>query len=197
MARTPSTMLPLKTPFPHFRLPDPRGQVVDTRVILKDPGQAVIVMFICNHCPYVKHIARQISSVTRRMLQFPGVHVFAINSNDIERYPEDRPEKMLAEAAELGYSFPYLYDESQEVAKSFRAACTPEFYLFDGDLKLVYRGQFDDSRPQNHIEPSGADLWQAFEEVLAHRSPHDDQKPSIGCNIKWKPNQEPKYENFF
>ena len=185
MAKTPSTMIPLGTPFPHFRLPDSSGNLFDTQELLSSSPQAVVVMFICNHCPYVKHIAKAIALVTAQMLEHRGVYVFGINSNDISRYPEDGPEKMKIESERLGYPFPYLLDESQGVAQSFRAACTPEFYLFDRNLKLAYRGQFDSSRPQNHIEPTGSELWAAFLDVIKGTIPSSDQQPSIGCNIKW------------
>lgn len=186
MAKTPSTMLALKTPFPHFRLPDGQGRIVDTKTLLSEPCKAVVVMFICNHCPYVKHISSTLASVTSKMLERRGVHVFAINSNDITKYPEDSPENMVLEAKSQGYQFPYLFDETQNVARSFAAACTPEFYLFDSDLLLAYRGQFDSSRPQSGIVPTGADLWSAFSDVLNGKTPSLDQKPSLGCNIKWK-----------
>lgn len=190
-------MLPLGTPFPHFMLPDPDGRTFNTQELLRPEPLAVVVMFICNHCPYVKHISKALASVSQKMLEKEGVHVFAINSNDISRYPEDGPEPMKKEAQAAGYRFPYLLDESQEVAQSFRAACTPEFYLFGRDLKLAYRGQFDASRPQNHLEPTGADLWNAYALVIKGAKPSIDQHPSIGCNIKWKPGREPRYENFF
>ena len=153
---------------------------------------ATLVIFMCNHCPFVKHIREGLAELTGEY-QKKGVAVVGINSNDVENYPDDSPEKMAEEVEEVGYVFPYLFDESQEVAKAFRAACTPEFYLFDADRRLAYRGQFDDSRPESGRPVTGADLRSAVDAVLAGRPVGPDQTPSIGCNIKWKPGNEPDY----
>lgn len=190
MALTPSTMLPLGTDAPDFSLPDLNGKLVGlTEVRGKQP---FLVMFICNHCPYVKHIRGPLAALTSEF-QKKGIAVFGINSNDVENYPEDRPEKMVIEAREAKYTFPYLFDAQQEVAKAYHAACTPDFFLFDQKGKLVYRGQFDDSRPGNKIPVSGADLRQALEDVLKGKSTQKEQRPSIGCNIKWKKGNAPEY----
>jgi peroxiredoxin len=183
MAETASTMLPLGTHAPHFQLPDPHGK----RTSLEHfPGApALLVAFICNHCPYVKHIRSGFAALATEY-QARGLAVVAISSNDVENFPEDSPEKMAEEIVQAGYTFPYLYDESQEVAKAYHAACTPDFFLFDGDRRLVYRGQFDDSRPKNGLPVTGADLRAALDEVLEGRPVPGDQKPSVGCNIKWK-----------
>jgi thiol-disulfide isomerase/thioredoxin len=153
---------------------------------------ALLVIFLCNHCPYVKHVAGVLARFTSEYLA-RGVAVVGINSNDVANYPADSPEQMVAEAESRGYQFPYLYDETQEVAKAYRAACTPDFYLFDGALRLAYRGQFDASRPDSGIPVSGADLRAAIDAVLAGRVPPAEQRPSIGCNIKWKPGGAPDY----
>lgn len=190
MARTPSTMLELGTPAPDFALPDPSGKVYRLSDFSDSP--ALLVVFMCNHCPYVKHIQPALAAFARE-LGPRGLAVVGINANDVASYPEDRPEKMAEEARAAGYTFPYLYDESQAVAKAYRAACTPDFYLFDRGRRLVYRGQFDDSRPSNGIPVTGQDLRAAVEAVLAGRTVAPEQKPSIGCNIKWKPGNEPDY----
>jgi thiol-disulfide isomerase/thioredoxin len=153
---------------------------------------ALAVLFICNHCPYVKHLRAGLAAFARDYLA-RGVGIVAINSNDTVRYPDDRPERMQAEARSAGYPFPYLYDEAQSVARAYRAACTPDLYLFDAARKLVYRGQFDESRPGNGKPVTGADLRAACDAVLAGRKPDPAQKASIGCNIKWKPGGEPDY----
>jgi thiol-disulfide isomerase/thioredoxin len=153
---------------------------------------AVLVVFICNHCPYVKHIRSRFAELAKEY-QTQGVGVVAINSNDADNYPEDRPEKMAEEIKQVGYAFPYLYDGSQEVAKAYRAACTPDFYLFDRDRRLVYRGQFDDSRPGNGRPVTGADLRAALDAVLAGRPVPGNQRASLGCNIKWKRGNAPDY----
>jgi peroxiredoxin len=191
MARTASMMLPLGTPAPLFSLPDPAG---GKHVSLEDHvGSAgVLVAFLCNHCPYVRHIRGGIANFARDY-QSQGIGVIGINSNDVENYPADSPERMIQEAREAGYPFPYLYDESQEVAKSYRAACTPDFFLFDAYRRLVYRGQFDGSRPGNGIPVSGEDLRTAADALLAGGAISDDQRASIGCNIKWKSGNEPEY----
>ena len=190
MVETPSTMLPLGTTAPKFGLPDPSGKFVsldDFKDVL-----ALLVVFICNHCPYVKHIRAQFASLAKEY-QSRGVGIVAINSNDVESYPEDRPEKMAEEIKQVGYTFPYLYDQSQQVAKAYRAACTPDLYLFDRDRRLVYRGQFDDSRPGNGRPVTGKDLRTALDAVLAGRAVPGKQKPSLGCNIKWKRQNAPDY----
>jgi peroxiredoxin len=183
MVLTPSKMLSLNTLAPDFRLPDTEGSLVG----LSDfsGSRAYLVIFMCNHCPYVKHLRQSLAALTSEYLK-RGVAVFGINSNDVQNYPVDRPELMKREKAEQGYEFPYLFDETQEVAKAYQAACTPDFYLFDGDKKLVYRGQFDDSRPGSGVPPTGKDLREALECVIAGRECAAVQRPSIGCNIKWK-----------
>jgi len=190
MAAINSTMLPLGTPAPDFRLPDPSGRVVTRDDSARAP--ALLVMFICNHCPYVKHIRSGLAAFARDY-EPRGLAIVAINSNDVHAYPDDRPEKMADEVREAGYIFPYLFDESQVVAKAYRAACTPDFFLFDRERRLVYRGQFDDSRPGNGRPVSGADLRRAVDAVLAGRAPAPDQRPSIGCSIKWRPGTAPDY----
>lgn len=190
MAETPSTMLPLGTKAPSFRLPDPYGKWVSSDDFKE--ARAFLVAFICNHCPYVKHIRFQFASLAKEY-QSRGVGVVAINSNDVENYPDDSPEKMAEEIKQVGYTFPYLYDESQQVAKAFRAACTPDFFLFDRNRSLVYRGQFDDSRPGNVLPVTGADLRAALDALLAGHSVTLNQKPSVGCNIKWKRTNTPDY----
>lgn len=191
MAATPSTMLPLGTPAPAFSLPD----VVSGKLISLDTfkdKKALLVMFICRHCPYVKHIQHEIARIGRDYRD-RDIGIVAITSNDPEQYPEDSPESSAEMARELGFTFPFCFDERQEVAKAFAAACTPEFYLFDERRRLVYRGQLDDSRPGNPIPVTGKDLRDAIEAVLAGRPVSQEQKPSIGCNIKWKPGNEPAY----
>ena len=190
MAETPSTMLALGTKAPAFRLADPHGKWVSSDDF-KDSA-ALLVVFMCNHCPYVKHIRSKFAELAKEY-QARGVAVVGINSNDAESYPDDRPEKMADEIKRVGYTFPYLYDESQEVAKAYRAACTPDFYLFDRDRLLVYRGQFDDSRPGNERPVTGADLRAALDAVLAGRPVASNQRPSLGCNIKWKRGNAPDY----
>lgn len=190
MARTPSTMLPLGTPAPDFALPNVDGRTLSLADFAEAP--ALVVAFICNHCPFVKHLADDLARFGAEMQQ-RGVAMVAISSNDAKNYPDDSPEKMKQEAEARGYPFPYLYDATQEVAKAYRAACTPDFYLFDGDRKLVYRGQFDDSRPESGIPITGRDLRAAVDAVLAGQPPLAEQHPSIGCNIKWIPGHEPDY----
>lgn len=190
MALTPSTMLELGTTAPSFRLADTHGSVVSLDDFRGAP--ALLVIFMCNHCPYVKHIRSVLAAVTRDYLA-KGVAVVGINSNDAVNYPDDSPAKMAEEVKTVGYAFPYLYDETQEVAKAYRAACTPDIYLFDGAAKLVYRGQFDDARPGNNVPVTGKDLTAAVEAVLAGRAVPAEQKPSMGCNIKWKPGNAPDY----
>ncbi|MCS7089186.1 MAG: thioredoxin family protein [Verrucomicrobiota bacterium] len=191
MALTPSTMLlPLGSVAPDFRLPDTNGRMVSLSNFAGAP--AYLIMFICNHCPYVKHIRNNLAALAREY-QAKGVAVIGINSNDVQRYPDDSPERMKEEVQTAGYTFPYLFDETQDVAKAYRAACTPDFFLFDRDRKLVYRGQYDDSRPGNGIPVTGRDLRVALDAVLAGRPVPTQQKPSMGCNIKWKPGNEPEY----
>lgn len=191
MVRTASTMrMALGTKAPDFALPDPSGK----KVSLKDfaGGRALLVAFICNHCPYVKHIRKGFSDFAREF-QAKGLSIAAINANDAEAYPDDSPAKMVEEVKAAGYGFPYLVDASQSAAKAYGAACTPDFFLFDKDLRLAYRGQFDDSRPDNGAPVTGKDLRAAAEAVLAGRPAPQPQKPSLGCNIKWKKGNEPDY----
>ena len=188
MALTPSTMLPLGTKVPSFALPATDGTIVRDSDFAA--ATAFLVMFICNHCPYVKHI-RDGLAVMARDFANQGVAVVGIMSNNAAQYPDDRPEMMKVEKQDAGWDFPYLYDESQDVAKAYHAACTPDFFLFDGAHKLVYRGQMDDSRPGNNQPVTGRDLRAAVTKVLANEAVDAAQKPSIGCNIKWKPGNEP------
>ena len=190
MAAVNSTMLPLGTKAPDFRLPDPAGKIVSRTDFEK--SAALLVIFICNHCPYVKHIRSELAKLGRDYMP-RGVAMVGISSNDVANYPADNPEKMAAEAKAAGYTFPYLYDATQEVAKAYRAACTPDIFLFDKEHRLVYRGQLDDSRPGNGILVTGKDLRTALDAVVAGKPPVSTQKPSIGCNIKWKPGNEPDY----
>jgi len=190
MVQTASTMLTLGTKAPSFSLPDTNGTTVSLSDFADAP--AVLVIFMCNHCPFVKHIRTQLAKLVEDY-QAKGVAIVGINSNDVDNFPDDSPANMAKEVAEAGYTFPYLYDESQDVAKAYRAACTPDFYLFDGDHKLVYRGQMDDSRPGNNVPVTGEDLRAALDAVLAGRQVPADQKASIGCNIKWKAGSEPDY----
>lgn len=191
MAQTPSNMVPLGSPAPSFLLPDATTGNLVSIEDFADHG-ALLVMFICNHCPFVKHLRAALAELGREY-QPQGAAIIAISSNDVQKYPDDSPAKMAVEAREAGYTFPYLFDESQDVAKSYKAACTPDFFLYDRLRQLVYRGQFDDSRPSNGIPVTGADLRAALDAVLAGESVSQNQKPSIGCNIKWKPGNEPDY----
>lgn len=190
MVKTASTMLPLGTLAPDFSLTNVDGRTIS----LKDfpNAKGLLVAFICNHCPFVIHIRSELAKFAREY-QAQGIAVVAINSNDAAAYPADAPDKMKTEAAAAGYSFPYLYDETQAVAKAYRAACTPDFFLFDAGQRLVYRGQFDDSRPSNSIPVTGSHLRTACDAVLAGQPIEDGQRPSIGCNIKWRPGNEPNY----
>lgn len=190
MAKTPSTMTPLGNSAPEFRLPDTTGKLVARDDFARAPG--LLVMFICNHCPYVKHVREGLAAFAREYAK-KGLAIVGINSNDVTSYPDDSPAKMAEEVAAAGYTFPYLYDESQSVAKAYGAACTPDFFLFDGEGRLAYRGQFDDSRPGNGVAVTGKDLREACNAVLAGRPVAPDQRPSIGCNIKWKPGDAPRY----
>ncbi len=192
MVRTASTMLPLGTQAPDFALQDTEGNLVNVSDFAGK--KALLVMFICNHCPYVKHVADQLKSLSDDYMQ-KGVAVVAISSNDAEKYPDDSPEAMAKEKADRGYGFPYLFDGEQSVAQAYAAACTPDFFLFDADQKLVYRGQLDSSRPGSEIPVTGEDLRKAIDATLAGQAPSSDQKASLGCNIKWKEGNEPEYFN--
>ena len=187
MARTLSNMLPIGTPLPHFNLPDTVSGKNFSSDELK--GKVSLVMFICNHCPYVKHVNNELVRLANDYMQ-EGVAFIAISSNDVDHYPDDSPQKMKETALMLKYPFPYLYDESQETAKAFHAACTPDFFLFDKSNKLVYRGQLDDSRPSLDIPVTGKDIRDALERILSGLPVKEFQRPSIGCNIKWKVPQE-------
>ena len=189
MTATPSTMMPLGTIAPSFKLRDTQGLFVSSDKFKNKP---LLVIFMCNHCPYVKHVREGLLLLIKDY-QRKGVAVVGINSNDAEAYPEDAPEKMLEDALKYGYSFPYLYDRTQEVAKAYHAACTPDFFLFDKDVKLVYRGQIDDSRPGNGAPVTGKDLRLALDAVVSGKQVLPFQKPSLGCNIKWKPGNDPEY----
>lgn len=190
MVETASQMLELGTEAPAFSLPDPDGVMHS----LDDAAgsDAIVVMFICNHCPFVKHVRAELARLGRDYMP-RNVAIFAINSNDASTHPADSPEKMKEEIAAQGYEFPYLIDESQDVAKAYRAACTPDFFLFDEHMKLVYRGQLDGSRPSNPVPVDGVDLRTALDAVLAGESAPERQIPSLGCNIKWKPGNAPGY----
>jgi peroxiredoxin len=183
-------MLPLGTTAPDFHLPDTTGKKVSLADFKSAP--ALVVIFMCNHCPYVKHLRAGLAQLGRDYLP-RGVAVVGISSNYVANYPADSPARMVEEAKSAGYVFPYLYDESQEVAKAYRAACTPDFYVFDAAQRLAYRGQFDDSRPGSGVPVTGKDLRAALEAVLAGQPVASNQKASIGCNIKWKPGNEPEY----
>jgi peroxiredoxin len=191
MALTPSTMLELGTTAPAFSLTN----AVDGRKVSLDDfsgDRALLVMFICNHCPYVQHVKMELGRLAADY-ELRGLAVVAINSNSVETHPEDGPVHMRELARVEGWGFPYLFDETQQVAKGYRAACTPDFFLFDADRRLAYRGQLDDSRPGNSIPVSGGDLRAAIEAVLAGEGVAEDQKPSMGCNIKWNPGNQPDY----
>ncbi len=188
MALTPSNMLPLGTLAPGFSLPDTEGNLVTLDTF--SDSRLLLVAFICNHCPFVKHIRSELSSMANEY-QSKGVAFVAINSNDILAYPGDNMENMVKEVQETGYCFPYLLDEAQEVAKAYDAACTPDFYVFDQNRLLVYRGQLDGSRPGNDIPVTGEDIRSALDRLLTGGSLTEQQAPSVGCNIKWKPGNEP------
>jgi peroxiredoxin len=190
MVLTPSTMLPLGTKAPDFSLPNVDGQTVSLADFAGE--RALLVIFLCNHCPYVKHVAAGVAQLARDY-QARGVAVVGISSNDAAGYPADSPEQMVHEVENRGYTFPYLYDETQEVAKAYRAACTPDFFVFDKDQRLAYRGQMDSSRPDSGIRVTGADLRAALDAVLAGKPVPAEQKPSIGCNIKWRARNAPDY----
>lgn len=192
MVKTASTMLELGTPAIPFSLKSTDGSTVS----LEDfsDSQGLLIMFMCNHCPFVKHIADELAALGKEY-QGQGIAVVGINSNDTEKYPDDSFEAMQAEVESRGYTFPYLLDETQEVAKAYHAACTPDFYLFDGDMKLAYRGQLDNSRPNSGVPVSGSDLRAALDALLNGTPQATEQIPSIGCNIKWKAGNEPEYFN--
>ena len=190
MALTASTMLALGTKAPDFALPDTEGNTVSLKDFEGKP--VLLVMFICNHCPYVKHVRDELAKLGKDY-QGKGAGIVAISANDVTTHPDDSPEKMKQEKETAGYSFPYLYDESQEVAKAYTAACTPDFFVFDSDRKLFYRGQLDDARPGNDAPVNGRDLRAALDAALAGQNPPETQKPSMGCNIKWKAGNAPDY----
>lgn len=190
MAAVSSTMLELGTSAPDFSLLDTSGKQRSLANFKDAP--ALLVVFMCNHCPYVKHIRSAFAAFAREY-QPKGLAIVGINANDVSTHPDDSPEKMAQEVEAVGYTFPYLYDETQQVAKRYRAACTPDFFLFDNKRELAYRGQFDDSRPGNNAPVTGRDLRAAANAVLKNAAPSPDQTPSMGCNIKWKPGNEPDY----
>ncbi len=190
MVRTASTMLPLGTKAPAFRLPDYDGREYSLQDF--EGKRGLLVVFMCNHCPYVKHVASELASIASEYAE-KGIAVVGISSNDVEKYPDDSPELMKVEAESQGYRFPYLYDATQQTAKDYHAACTPDFYLFDGNQNLVYRGQMDESRPKQGSVPNGQDLRTAMDAVLSGTDVPEPQKPSIGCNIKWIEGNEPDY----
>ncbi len=191
MVLTPSTMLSLGTKAPNFAL----KEVVSGQTISLDTfagKKALLVMFICKHCPFVKHVQQELAQIGQDYLA-RSLGIVAISANDAAKYPDDSPENLAVMAQELGFNFPVCYDETQEVAKAYTAACTPDFFLFDRDYKLVYRGQLDDSRPGNNLPVTGQDLRLAIDQVLTEQTIDFEQKPSIGCNIKWKSGNEPEY----
>lgn len=191
MALTESTMLSLGTKAPDFQLPE----VISGKIISLDTfasKKALLVMFICQHCPFVKHIQTELAKLGQDYTD-TDLGIVAISANDVANYPNDSPENLKKMAQQLGFNFPVCYDETQNTAKAYTAACTPDFFLFDNNRNLVYRGQFDDSRPSNDVPVTGKDLRQAIETVLAGNTPSREQKPSIGCNIKWKAGNEPDY----
>lgn len=190
MVVTASTMLPLGTRAPGFQLPDAENKMVSLDNFKN--ASAVLVIFMCNHCPFVKHILSRLVELIKDY-QAKGVAVVGINSNDVATFPEDSPAMMAKLAKGAGFTFPYLYDETQEVAKVYHAACTPDFFLFDSQMRLVYRGQLDDSRPGSEIPVTGTDLTAAIDTVLEGAEVNTEQKPSMGCNIKWKQGSSPEY----
>lgn len=191
MVMTASTMLPLGTSAPDFSLPNPVSGGTTSLSDFAD-SKGLLVIFMCNHCPFVIHLRSALAAFADEY-QAKGLAIVGISSNDVSTHPDDGPDKMAAEAKSAGYNFPYLYDESQDTAKAYHAACTPDFFLFDQNQKLVYRGQFDDSRPDSGIEITGADLRAACDAVLAGEPVPEEQKPSIGCNIKWREGSAPEY----
>ncbi len=191
MALTASTMLSLGTKAPDFQLPNVvSGEVISLSTFAGK--KALLVMFICKHCPFVKHIQQELAQLGKDYVN-RDLGIVAISANDANNYPDDAPEQLKAIAQELSFTFPFCYDESQETAKAYTAACTPDFFLFDADQRLVYRGQLDDSRPSNGKPVTGEDLRAALDAVLAGQAVNSEQKPSVGCNIKWKPGNEPSY----
>ena len=191
MVKTASTMLALGTAAPEFQLPDVvSGKTISLETYSKD--KALLIMFICQHCPFVKHVQQELSQIGRDYSQQP-LGIVAISANDVDNYPDDSPQKLKQMAEELNFNFPICYDETQEVSKAYTAACTPDFFLFDANNKLAYRGQLDDSRPSTDIPVTGVDLRKAIDLVLQGKTVNFTQKPSIGCNIKWKPGNEPEY----
>ena len=190
MVLTPSTMLELGTIAPDFTLPDPTGR--QFALADQEIDKGLLIIFMCNHCPYVIHIREQLVAAIRRYQEL-GIAVVAINSNDYTAHPDDSPAKMADDAKVFDYSFPYLVDENQQVARAYRAACTPDLFLFDAGKRLVYRGQFDGARPGNNIPVSGADLTAAVQNVMSGKPIAAHQQPSMGCNIKWKAGNEPDY----
>lgn len=193
MTATPSEMLPLGTRAPDFTLPDQNPRTAEGDVSLKDVkgDQGTLVVFLCKHCPYVKHLEDELADVATELTD-QGIGVVGISSNDPEQYPDDAPDGMAEQAERVGFDFPYLFDETQETAKAYKAACTPDFFLFDEDLELFYRGQFDDSRP-NKGTATGEDLLAAVDALVAGEDPPEEQLPSQGCNIKWRSGNEPAY----
>lgn len=184
-------MMPLGTKAPDFRLIDVVDGQEKTLAQLRG-NTATVIVFMCNHCPFVKHVADQLAKIPQEYIA-RGVTFIGINSNDAEAYPDDSPEAMKKEVKSRGYRFPYLYDESQEVARAYRAACTPDFFVFNEEMKLVYRGQLDDSRPNSDKPLTGSDLRAALDALIEGKEVSDSQRPSIGCNIKWKKGKEPDY----
>ncbi len=191
MVKTASTMLPLGTAAPEFHLPDVVSGKTISLATFSD-SKALLIMFICQHCPFVKHVQLELAKIAQDYSEQP-LGIVAISANDVANYPDDSPAKLKQMAAELNFNFPVCYDESQSVSKSYTAACTPDFFLFDSGGKLAYRGQLDDSRPSNDIPVTGKDLRRAIDGVLQDDKVDFEQKPSIGCNIKWKPGNEPEY----
>jgi peroxiredoxin len=194
MVQTPSTMVPLGTRAPDFTLPEPATG--KERSLSEFNAPAIVIMFICNHCPFVIHVRDEITRLVHDYAP-KGVAFIAINSNSQESHPQDGPRHMAALTKELGWSFPFLFDETQDVAKAYHAACTPDFYVFDGEKRLAYRGQLDESRPSTPSPVTGRDLRAALDAVLAGKPALTEQRPSIGCNIKWKPGNEPDYFTSF
>jgi peroxiredoxin len=190
MSLTPSTMLPLGTPAPYFSLPDITGKTVTTDDFTD--GKGLLVVFMCNHCPYVRYVIDKFAEIAEEYRK-KGLDIVGINSNDAETYPDDSPARMIGFAEEHGITFPYLFDETQETAGKYHAACTPDFFLFGPDRKLVYRGQMDGARPGNGMPVTGKDLRSAMDALLENRPVPSGQKPSMGCNIKWKTGREPDY----
>lgn len=193
MTLTPSTMLSLGTKAPDFQLPDVVSGNTISLATFAD-HKAFLVMFICKHCPFVKHVQAELARIGKDYAN-ADVGIVAISANDVSKYPDDAPSQLKAIAEQLGYTFPFCYDESQETALAYTAACTPDFFLFDANRELVYRGQLDDSRPSNFRPVTGRDLRSAIDAVLADKPVNPDQRPSIGCNIKWKPGNKPAYFN--